>query len=1071
MSRERLGVSGRFSAYFLDSPLTPLLALISLLVGAFAFVVMPREEEPQTNVTLVDVVIPYPGAGVEEVERTVLSPAEQLLARLPGLEHISGVAHPGVAMIGLQFKIEMPRSDALIELYSTIGAQLAQFMNHPGIQAPSIKVLDVDDVAIVALTLFSKYPEFSRRDLERVAHSMEGDLQRAPGVREVRTIGGPGWAVMIDLDPARLRAHDITVADLQSSLQKANISLPIGVLTHGNRSIDVDADGYVRSAEDIANLVVGVRNGQAVLLRQVADVREGEPIAENYVWIGFARDQKDLIAPSYKAVTLVVSKKTGENISGVVDEVLRRAEYLRNTVIPAQVEMVVTRDLGVAAKDNSQLLFEKLVLVTLSIVVLILIALGWREAAIVLGVVLLTLSVTLFCAWAFGFTLNRSSLFALIVSIGLLVDDAVVVIENIHRHHQRRANASLRDIIPKAVDEIGGPTVLATFTVIAALAPMLFVSGMPGEYFRPVPAITNTGMLISLLIALAVTPWLSLRWMRHTALTGDGAKPGLAERLAPLFTRFFKPLLDERRGHIYRGILGLIILGSLLIAVLLPVFQFVKFNLQPYSNKSDFQVLLDMPTGTPIEQTAVVLQELAARVATESNVVDYQIYAGTPGPYGTPGLLRKYYLRNDSEFGVLQVNLVDKHHRKETSHEMVVRLRSELTDIAARAGATIKVFDPPSGVPTMAPVVAEVYGPSAKVRAELAGQIRETFSRTQGLVDVSDSGIAAAPREVLRVDRDKAAKVGISDAQIFETLRAGLNGDREQLVHGGGKYPVKIEIALPATARGDLDTVLQLPVRGAEGQLVNLGELVEVRRAEQEQPIYHKDLLPMHFVLGDVDTEVSSPILGMLRVRNGLKNLNMPGLEPPTEYFVRQPDDPYRGYSYKWDGDWQLTYETFRDLGAAYIVGLVLIYLLIVSQFSSYLTPLIIMAPIPLTIVGINAGHALLGTEFTVSSMIGMMVLAGLLVRNSILLVDFINRHVADGMALKEAVVRSANVRAQPIILTSLAAMVAAVFLLSDPMFNGLAVALIFGNLVSTALTLIVIPTLYYAVYRGKFER
>jgi multidrug efflux pump subunit AcrB len=1065
----RLGASGRFAKFFLNSSLTPLLSIICLLLGGFAFLAMPREEEPQTYITIVDVMIPYPGASASEVERTVLEPVEQLFDRLPGLEHIAGVANADYALVTLQFETEMPRTAALVEFYSLLGSKLNDILRHPGIQTPVIKVHDVDDVTVLSLTLFSEDESVSRRDLEKIANSMEANLQLAPGVREVRSVGGPGWAILVEVDPGKLALYGVTVDEIQSVLKSANVGAPVGSLIGGNQVLSVESNAFIESVRDVGELIVGAGNGQPIFLKQVASIREGPPPATQYSWYGEARvGHDDLRRP---AVTLLITKQAGENVSSVVSGVLARAEAMRGTLIPENVEMRTTRDMGVVANENTLLLFKKIIVVTVSIVILIYFALGWREAAIVMVVVIFTLAMTLFCAWAFGFTLNRSSLFSLIIALGILVDDAVVVIENIHRHHRLFPDKSLLEVIPGAVDEIGGPTILATFTVIAALSPMLFVSGMPGQYFRPVPAITNMGMIMSLLIAFAITPWLSMRWMKHHAedvLPNEGEKPALAERLAPLFTRFFEPLLNDKKGKLNRWILALIIFGAITFALLLPILQVVKMSLQPYANKSNIEVILNMPVGTPVEKTARVLNELADYVAIQPEIMNYQIYAGTHGSIGMNGLIRKYYLRRSPQQGSLYINLQDTHHRDEKSHDIVLRMRSELTKIASKYAGEITIFDPPPGLPTLSPITIEVYGPSAEGRRELAARIRERLATVPGIADLQDSAIADGEKFDLTINQKKAAALGVRNAQIVENLGAGLAGADTGLIHDLSKYPVVARVQLPERLHGDLNSLLQLGVRAQSGNIVPLKELVQVERRRLDQPIFHKDMLPVHYVLADVNPELGSPVLAILELRKALEGLADVNGNAINEYAVRLPETLYEDYSYKWDGEWQLMYDTFRDLSAAYVVGLILIYLLIVSQFSSYVTPLIIMAPIPLTLIGINCGHALLRTDFTITSMIGLMVLAGLLVRNSILLVDFIRAHVAAGVPFKEAVIRSANVRAQPIILTSLSAMIAALFLVSDPMFNGLAVALIFGNLVSTALTLVVIPTMYYAVYSQR---
>jgi multidrug efflux pump subunit AcrB len=711
--------------------------------------------------------------------------------------------------------------------------------------------------------------------------------------------------------------------------------------------------------------------------------------------------------------------------------------------------------------------------------------------------------VTLFASWAWGFTLNRVSLFALIFSIGILVDDAIVVVENIHRHQALYPGRTLTQIIPGAVDEVGGPTILATLTVIAALLPMAFVSGLMGPYMSPIPINASMGMLLSLAIAFVVTPWLARLWMKASPGAAHGAADpaippaahhGLSARIAPAFEHLFRPLLDERRGGRNRGLLGLGIAVLIAVSVALPATGLVLLKMLPFDNKSEFQVIVDMPAGTPVEQTAAVLHELGNYLATVPEVTDYQAYAGTAAPINFNGLVRQYYLRAGGDVGDLQVNLVGKHDRKAQSHAIATHVRPALQKIGQRFGANIKVVEVPPGPPVLSPIVAEIYGPEAVGRLQVAEAVRAVFAATPGVVDVDDSSIAAAPKTVLLVDRQKAAMLGVPQQAIVTTLRAGLAGEATAYLHDETKYPAAAVIQLPPERQGDLDALLQLTVRSAAGKLVPIRELVTLSDTVREQPQYHKDLLPVNFVVADMAGALDSPLYGVFKMRGDIAKIATPGGGTLQEYFIRQPEDAYRDYALKWDGESQITYETFRDMGLAYGVGLILIYLLVVAQFGSYLTPLIIMAPIPLTIIGVMPGHALLGAQYTATSMIGMIALAGIIVRNSILLVDFINLQVRAGpqasaspapppegagpawggpapdrLALfKDAIVRSAITRAQPIVLTGLAAMLGAFFILDDPIFNGLAISLIFGIFVSTVLTLVVIPILYFVAYRNR---
>ncbi|HJV51903.1 MAG TPA: efflux RND transporter permease subunit, partial [Noviherbaspirillum sp.] len=975
---ERLGISGRIAAFFQGARITPLLALAALLLGAFAVLVTPREEEPQINVTMANVLIPFPGASVGDVEQMVATPAEQVLSQIAGVEHVMSVSRPGIAVMTVQFKVGVPRTEALVRLYDTINSNADWLPKGLGVLDPLVKPKGIDDVPIVTLTLFSKNAQTGAYDLERVAHSIEADLKRVPGTREVSTVGGPGRAVLVELDPARMTGSGVTVQDMRAALQSANLGLPVGELLSGNRAVAVESGPFLKDAREVGELVVAVRDGKPVYLQDVATVRDGPLPAARYVWYGSAG--KD--AGEYPAVTIAVTKKPGENAIDVANALMRRVEALKNTVIPSDVQVAETRNYGATANDKAQKLIQKLLFATASVVALVFIALGRREAAIVGTAVILTLTVTLFASWAWGFTLNRVSLFALIFSIGILVDDAIVVVENIHRHQQLAPGKPLAEIIPGAVDEVGGPTILATLTVIAALLPMAFVSGLMGPYMSPIPINASMGMLLSLAIAFAITPWLARLWMKavHDDTHGK-AHSGLSAKLAPVFTRIFRPFLDDKHGTRNRRLLGLAVAGLIALSMLLPATGLVLLKMLPFDNKSEFQVVVDMPAGTPVEQTAAVLHELGGYLATVPEVTDYQAYAGTAAPINFNGLVRQYYLRSGGEVGDIQVNLVDKHHRSEQSHAIATRVRPELQKIARRFNANVKVVEVPPGPPVLAPIVAEIYGPEAEGRRQVAKAVRAAFDKTAGVVDVDDSSIAATPKTMLLVDRRKAALLGVPQQAIVTTLRAGLAGEAASYLHDDSKYPAAATLQLPAERQGDLATLLQLAVRSAAGKLVPIRELVTVSNTEREQPVYHKDLLPVNYVVADMAGKIDSPLYGLFSMRKDVASVQTPGGGGITEYFIRQPEDPYRGYALKWDGEWQITYETFRDMGAAYAVGLVLIYLLVVAQFGSYLTPLIIMAPIPLTIIGVMPGHALLGAQYTATSMIGMIALAGIIVR------------------------------------------------------------------------------------------
>ncbi|RPI43311.1 MAG: efflux RND transporter permease subunit, partial [Betaproteobacteria bacterium] len=801
----------------------------------------------------------------------------------------------------------------------------------------------------------------------------------------------------------------------------------------------------------------------------VAEVIDGPEQPGRYVWTGAgpaARAKAAVPGVEHPAVTMQITKKPGENAVEVAERVLARVEALRNTVIPADVHVTVTRNYGATANDKAQQLIKKLVFATLSVVALVFVALGRREALIVGAAVVLTLAATLFASWAWGFTLNRVSLFALIFSIGILVDDAIVVVENIHRQRALRTG-TLDEIIPQAVDEVGGPTILATFTVIAALLPMAFVTGLMGPYMSPIPINASMGMLISLAVAFSLTPWLALKLLRRAHSAGGAHGPGSG--LERLFARVLGPFVHSRAARRNRWLLTLAVLGLIGASVALVAARAVVMKMLPFDNKSEVQVIVDMPAGTPLELTAAALHDLGAYIATVPEVTDYQAYAGAASPINFNGLVRQYYLRAAAELADIQVNLVDKAERIRKSHEIAQAIRAPLEDIGMRWGAKVKVVEVPPGPPVLSPIVAEVYGPDEAGRVRAAKAVREALAATAGIVGVDDSVQDTAPRLLLRVDQSKASAAGVSRREVVETMRIGMSGaDVTPLHDGQSKYEVPVRLTLPPERAGELSEFLKLSIRTASGTLVPLSEVVTPVAAERDRPLYHKDLLPLVYVIADQTGPVDSPLYGMFAARGRIAGRALDDGTSLGEYFIRQPPDPYREYAIKWDGEWQVTYETFRDMGIAYAVGLVLIYLLVVAQFGSYVAPLVIMAPIPLTLIGVMPGHALLGANFTATSMIGMIALAGIIVRNSILLVDFVNLKLAQGESLDAAVIESAAARAKPIALTAAAAMLGASFILDDPIFNGLAISLIFGILVSTLLTLVVIPVLYFVVYRRQ---
>jgi len=1076
---DRLGISGRIARAFLTTQITPLLALVGLLMGIFAVLITPKEEEPQINVTMANVLIPFPGAASEDVHNIVTVPAEQVISQITGIEHVFSVTRPGLAILTVQFKVGEDRIAALVRLHDTLMANRDWIKPHVGVLDPIVKPKGIDDVPIVALTLASERAEVAALELSKIAHALEVELKRVPGTREVVTLGGPDHVVRVTIDPERMNVHGITLADIERALALTNVSAPAGRLTAGNQDIEVRAGQFLSSRREVAELIVGVhpdgRGGRRpVYLADVARVTDGADLPSQYVWHGERRDGKAIEHP---AVTIAVSKKAGENASTVADAVMARVAQLKGQLIPVDVDVVETRNYGETARDKANKLIQKLIFATISVVALVWAALGRREAAIVGIAVVLTLATTLFASWAWGFTLNRVSLFALIFSIGILVDDAIVVVENIHRRaHFDHARPT--EMIPRAVDEVGGPTILATLTVIAALLPMAFVTGLMGPYMSPIPINASMGMLLSLAIAFVVTPWLALRLLHHRQ-AGAHAAPASADKLGALLARFFArvmtPFLRADAGRRNRWLLVAGVGIAIILAVALAPLKLVVLKMLPFDNKSEFQVVVDMPTGTPVERTAAVLRELAAEIAKLPEVTHYQAYAGLSAPINFNGLVRQYYLRAGGEVGDIQVNLVNAHERKRKSHDIAQSVLPALDAVARRHGADLKVVEVPPGPPVLSPLVAEIYGPDYDAQMALARAVRKVFEQTPDIVAIDDSLLDPGERLLLRVDTAKAAVYGIPAAEVARVARLALAGEDVTPLHDAqSKYAKPVRIGLAPEAKGGLEALLKLKLRGelptVDGRTdtyeIALAELVTPVAAPRERVIHRKDLQPVVYVVGDVaggPGKTDSPLYGMFDVRPALAKLTPPRGLPLVEHWIAAPSDRFGAFGLKWDGEWQVTYETFRDMGIAYAVGLILIYLLVVAQFRSYLTPLIIMAPIPLTIIGVMPGHALFGAQFTATSMIGMIALAGIIVRNSILLVDFINLKLEEGADFQQAVIDAAATRAKPIVLTAVAAMLGALFILDDPIFNGLAIALLGGILVSTVLTLVVIPVMYYA--------
>ena len=1059
---DRIGIAGKIAHAFIQSKLTPLIVIASLLLGLFAVIVTPREEEPQIVVPMIDVYVTYPGASAKEVEERVTRPMEKLLWEIKGVEYIYSIVKPGFNLTIVRFYVGEGMEESLVKLYNKLMSNYDRIP--PGVSQPMVKARSIDDVPVLTLTLWSESPRISGYELRRVALELCTEIKKDQDVAEFTVIGGQRRQARVVLDPARLKAYNASAFQIMDALGKSNYSLPSGAYPSQNREILVDTGGLLNNIDDVGRVVVSVHNGRPVYLKDVAVLKDGPEEPGNYVFMGLgpASSRKGIPgspAGQNEAVTIAIAKKKGANASVVAHEAMAKVDALRGRLIPSDVTVTVTRNYGETAKDKSDELLQHMLIATISVIILIALALGAREAVVVAVAVPVTLALTLLINYLYGYTLNRVTLFALIFSIGILVDDAIVVVENIHRHFKLHGTGV--DQAVKAVDEVGNPTILATWTVIAALLPMAFVSGLMGPYMRPIPVGASAAMLFSLLVAFIVSPWMSYRILGKADKTHR--KP--EKDLYPFYEKIIAPLMDsaKKRRLALAGVGGLLMLAMTLVPL-----KLVTVKMLPFDNKSELQVIIDMPEGSAMEKTAALAQEMGGYLKRVPEVTDYQLYVGTAAPFNFNGLVRHYFLRAGANVADIQVNFVAKGDRKDQSHDIAKRIRPGLKEIGDRYGARIKVAEIPPGPPVLSTLVAEVYGPDTTRQIEIARQIRDIFEKTPGVVDVDWYVEADQKKLIFEANRTKAAENGISTEALSQSMRIALSGAVAGLVHlEKEKEPVDIFLRMPLEDRAYPSTLRSLNVPSRTGSQVPLAELVSVREAVGEKTIYHKNLKNVTYVIGDVAGTEESPVYAILKMKDAVKNLKLSEGYELKQYDAVQPwlEDTY---SMKWDGEWHITIEVFRDLGIAFAAVLVIIYILVVAWFRNFITPIVIMVPIPLTLVGILPGHWIFGAFFTATSMIGFIALSGIIVRNSILLVDFAEQECREGKDLRHALLSAGAVRFRPIVLTAAAVVVGSFVMIFDPIFQGLAIAMMFGAVAATGLTLVVIPLLYYEFFRNR---
>ncbi len=1054
------GLIGKLIRIFIDSKLTPLIIVGAMLLGVFAVLSLPREEEPQIVVPMIDVFVQMPGASPTEVEQRVTYPMEKFLWEIPGVEYIYSTSMPGMSMAIVRFFVGEDEEKSIVKFYNKLYSHLD--LIPPGVSMPIIKPRYIDDVPIVLLTLWSEqYDSFT---LRRIAKQLEEEIKSINDVSLTDVIGGQRRELKVVLDTSRMRAYHIPILQMVSLIKGANQSHAAGTLFQNNQEFLVEVGGFIQDAEDLGNIVAGIWKGRPIYLRDVAQIIDGPGEPDSYLFFGAGPQahEKDITATIdklYRVVTVSISKRKGTNATHIAEAVLNKVEALKGGLIPQGVNVTVTRDYGETAKDKSNELLKHLFIATISVTILIGLFLGFRASLIVFVAIPTTLAMTLFIYYFFGYTLNRVTLFALIFCIGILVDDPIVGVENIIRHFRLSASKdrSISDVITEAVHEVGSPLILATFTVIAAIIPMAFVSGLMGPYMRPIPVGASVAMIFSMAVSFFITPWTAYHFLKRKE--GENHR----EEKEDFFTHWYR-IVMERMIRIpqwrWRFIGGTILLFFIMVSFF--VLKIVKVKMLPFDNRSEFQVIVDMPEGSTLEKTAQVTQALGQYFSTVPEVTDYQTYVGIASPMNFNGLVRHYFLRKGPHVADIQVNLVPKDKRKAQSHDIAKRVRPFLADIGSPHGARIKVAEVPPGPPVLQTLVAEIYGPNYARQIDVAEKVLTIFEKTEGVVDVDWYVEDKQPKYMLYVDKEKAALSGITTQDACSALNIALGGEEVGLAHlPKEREDVPIFLQLPRPERSSIDDLKGVYLSSSGGVMVPFSEVVGVKEATRDRNIYHKNLKPVVYVTGDVAGKEESPVYAIMKLKKAIKEIALPEGYEIQQYSTQQPFLTDR-LALKWNGEWQITLEVFRDLGLAFAAVLVIIYILVVGWFKSFTIPFTIMAPIPLSLIGIIPAHALAGAFFTATSMIGFIAGAGIVVRNSIILGDFIELRLKEGVPLEEAVVDAGAIRFRPMLLTAMAVVVGASVILFDPIFQGLAISLMAGEVASTLFSRMVVPILYY---------
>lgn len=1059
------GISGKIAHFFINSKLTILLMVALMIIGSYSSFLIPREEEPQINVPMADIMVGYPGASPKEVESRVIKPLEKIIGNIKGVEHIHSMAMNGQAMIVVQFYVGENSEDSYVKLYDELMKHRDMFPQ--GVYQPMVKTRSIDDVPMLGLTLWSE--NYSDFQLRQIAEEVTSEIEKVKDVAITKEIGGRKRELKVVLDKDKMAENNVDALSIMQMIQANNGSAQSGNFVQNDTEYLVTTGQFLTTSEDVENLVIGVNQNKPVYLKQVAIIQDGPQTPKNYVSFGYGKtnEKYSQFKSEYPAVTISVAKVKGADAMQIADKILSKVETLRKNLIPTDVHVEVSRNYGETASHKVGELLLHLGVAILAVTILVMLAMGWRGGLVVFFSVPLTFALTLFSYYLLGYTLNRITLFALVFVVGIVVDDSIIIAENMHRHFKMK-RLPFKQAAIYAINEVGNPTILATFTVIAAILPMAFVSGMMGPYMSPMPIGASIAMLLSLFVALTVTPYLGYHLLQEKDEQEHKDEQGLETSwIFKIYKKLEQPLLDSSvKRNLMFGITILLLLGS----VVMFFTKSVAVKMLPFDNKNEFQVVIDMPEGTTLERTAVVTKEIAQYLTTIPEVVNYQNYIGASAPITFNGLVRHYDMRGGSNMADIQVNLLHKEDRDLQSHDIAKLVRPQIQKIAKKYGANVKIVEVPPGPPVLSTLVAEVYGPDYEEQIKVAHQVKRILETTSDVVDTDWMVEAPQVEYKLEIDREKAMLNGIAPQQVVGNLTYLLREmPVSNLYDERSNDPVGIVMSLADADKTSLQDIENLKIKGNQGNIVPVGDLVKVKTDTLQNTIYRKDQKRVVYVLADMAGVLESPVYAILGMNEKLQQMQLPSGYKVDELYMDQPSDE-SNFTVKWDGEWQITLEVFRDLGAAFLVVIIIIYMLIVGWFQNFKTPMVMMVAIPLSLVGIVLGHWLLGAFFTATSFIGMIALAGVMVRNSVLLIDFIEIRLNDGIPIKQAIIEAGAVRTTPILLTTGAVVIGASIILFDPIFQGLAISLVAGAIVSTLLTLLVVPLIYYITERKKWE-